>query len=127
MQDNYNNFNSNQYSNNNGFYPGYAVNNGVSHFDGGLFELVVLRIIGTIVTVLSLGILLPWVYCRFYRWEVNHTVIDGRRLVFTGSAIGLFSQWIKWLILSFITLGIYGFWVNIKLKKWRTKHTHFVN
>lgn len=127
MQDNYNNFNNNQYSNNNEFYPGYAVNNGVSYFDGGLFELVVLRIIGTIVTVLSLGILLPWAYCRVYNWEAKHTVIDGRRLVFTGSAVGLFGQWIKWLILSLITFGIYGFWVNIKLKKWRTKHTHFVN
>ena len=126
MQDNYNNF-SNRNSTNNGFYPGYAVNDGVSYFDGGLLQLIILKVIGLIVTVLSFGILMPWAYCRVYSWEASHTVIDGRRLVFTGSAIGLFSQWIKWLLLSLITFGIYGFWVDIRLKQWRTKHTHFRN
>lgn len=126
MQDNYSNFNDRNYTNN-GYYPGYAVNDGVSYFDGGLLELIILKVIGGIVTFFSFGLLMPWAYCRIYSWEASHTVIDGRRLVFTGSAISLFSQWIKWLLLSFITLGIYGFWVNIKLKKWRTKHTHFRN
>ncbi len=60
-----------------------------------------------------------------YDWEIKHTVIDGRRLMFTGTAIGLFTNWIKWLLLTFITLGIYGFWVSIALQKWKTKHTHF--
>ena len=43
---------------------------------------------------------------------------------------GLF-QLIGWKILGFLvticTLGIYAFWVSIDLKKWKTKHTHFVN
>nr|DAM74194.1 MAG TPA: hypothetical protein [Caudoviricetes sp.] len=25
-----------------------------------------------------------------------------------------------------LTFGIYGFWVNIKLRQWKTMHTHFV-
>ncbi|WP_243841944.1 DUF898 family protein [Salinibacterium sp. ZJ77] len=29
--------------------------------------------------------------------------------MFTGSATGLFGHWIKWLLLSIITLGIYDF------------------
>jgi len=62
-----------------------------------------------------------------YGWEAKHTVIEGRRLEFTGTAAGLFGQWVKWLLLSIITIGIYSFWVNIKLKKWRTEHTRFQN
>jgi uncharacterized membrane protein YjgN (DUF898 family) len=60
-----------------------------------------------------------------YRWEASHTVINSQRLRFDGSAVSLFGQWIKWLLLTIITLGIYGFWLEIKLKQWRTKHTHF--
>lgn len=62
-----------------------------------------------------------------YGWKINHTVIEGRRLKFTGTAVGLFGNWIKWLLLSIITLGIYGFWVRIALEKWRVKNTIFVN
>jgi uncharacterized membrane protein YjgN (DUF898 family) len=61
----------------------------------------------------------------YYGWEINHTVVEGKRLKFTGSAIGLFGNWIKWLLLTIITLGIYGFWVNIAVKKWKAKHTIF--
>jgi len=60
-----------------------------------------------------------------YRWEARHTVINGRQLVFDGTAVGLFGLWIKWLLLCLITLGIYSLWVNISLKKWKVKHTHF--
>ena len=58
-------------------------------------------------------------------WETKHTVIEGRRLKFEGTAISLFGQWIKWLLLILITLGIYSFWVSIKMKQWIVKHTYF--
>ncbi len=96
-----------------------------SHFDGGLLQLVGWTILGTLVTVLTLGICYPWSYTMLYRWEAGHTVINGRRLVFDGTATQLFGMWIKWLLLTIITLGIYGFWVGIALKKWRVKHTRF--
>ncbi|MBO5752164.1 MAG: DUF898 family protein, partial [Proteobacteria bacterium] len=34
-------------------------------------------------------------------------------------------KWIIWALLTIITLGIYSFWLNIKLKQWKIKHTHF--
>lgn len=48
-----------------------------------------------------------------------------KRLAFDGTAIGLFGNWIKWFLLSIITLGIYSFWLQIKLKKWIVSHTHY--
>lgn len=60
-------------------------------------------------------------------WKVKHTVIDGHRLYFDGTAMQLFGNWIKWLILTVITLGIYSFWLNIKLEQWITEHTHHLD
>ena len=61
-----------------------------------------------------------------YNWEIKHTVINGQRLYFDGTALQLFGNWIKWFLLCVITLGIYSFWVQIAIRKWKTKHTHFV-
>ena len=83
------------------------------------------RILGCLITFMTLGICYPWACCMIYSWETKHTVINGRRLRFNGTAIGLFGNWIKWLLLTIITFGIYGFWLSIKLKKWKVAHTQF--
>jgi len=98
-----------------------------SYFDGGLFGLVCYKILGFFVTLITLGICLPWAYTMVYSWEAKHTVINGKRLTFDGSAASLFAHWLLWWFLTFITLGIYGFWVGIKVKQWKVKHTHFEN
>ena len=98
-----------------------------SYFDGGLFQLIGWRILGGLITLVTLGICYPWAVCMIYNWEVKHTVIDGKRQYFDGKAIQLFGNWIKWLLLCIVTLGIYSFWLEISLKKWRTMHTHFAN
>lgn len=96
-----------------------------SYFDGGLAQLVGYRILGILVSALTIGICLPWAFCMIYRWEAKHTVINGNRLYFDGTAVQLFGNWIKWYLLTLITFGIYGFWLSIKLKKWQVKHTSF--
>ncbi len=101
--------------------------NNNSYFDGGLLQLIGWRLLGGLVTSLTLGICLPWAICMEYRWEAKHTVVDGRRLTFDGTAVQLFGSWIKWLLLCIITFGIYSFWVAIAIKKWKVKHTHFAN
>jgi uncharacterized membrane protein YjgN (DUF898 family) len=98
-----------------------------SYFDGGLLQLIGWKVLGYLITVVTLCICAPWAICMVYSWEVKHTVVDGKRLRFDGSAVGLFGTWIKWLLLCIITLGIYSFWIQIDLKKWKTKHTHFAN
>ena len=97
-----------------------------SYFDGGLLQLIGYRILGFLVTFLTLGICAPWAICLVYNWETKHTVINGQRLHFNGTAVGLFGHWIKWLLLTIVTLGIYIFWLSIALKKRKTKHTHFM-
>jgi uncharacterized membrane protein YjgN (DUF898 family) len=98
---------------------------GSSYFDGGLLSLIGWKILGGLITVLTLGICYPWALCMVYGWKIKHTVIEGRRQKFSGSTIGLFGNWIKWLLLCIITLGIYSFWLGIALEKWKVKHTSF--
>lgn len=91
--------------------------NNSSYFDGGLLQFLAWTILGAIITVCTFGLCLPWAYCMIYRWETEHTVINRRRLLFDGKATQLFGNWIKWWLLTLITLGIYGFWLGIKLKQ----------
>ncbi|EHY2315955.1 hypothetical protein LBY98_002452 [Listeria monocytogenes] len=100
-------------------------NGRTSFFDGGLLQYIGWTILGTLVTICTIGIYYPWALCMVYGWKINHTVIEGRRLKFQGSAVGLFGHWIKWLFLTIITIGIYGFWVFIKLEDWKVKNTIF--
>ncbi|MHC5228390.1 DUF898 family protein [Enterococcus sp. LJL99] len=97
-----------------------------SFFDGGLASYVVTAIIAWLITVVTFGICAPWGICIMYRWKIEHTVIDGRRCQFTGTAMGLFGNWIKWLLLTIITLGIYSFWLHIKLEQWKVSHTRLM-
>lgn len=98
-----------------------------SFFDGGLLSWLCWTILGIFITTVTFGICYPWSLCMIYGWRINHTVIDGHRMQFNGSALGLFGNWIKWLFLSIITLGIYAFWVHIKLLDWKAKNTYFIN
>jgi len=96
-----------------------------SYFDGGLMQLTGWNLLGTLIIISTLGIAYPWALCMTYGWKVNHTVIEGRRLRFNGTGIGLWGNWIKWFFLMVITFGIYGFWVGIALEKWIVKNTSF--
>lgn len=96
-----------------------------SYFDGTLLQLIGWSILGSLITLFTLGICFPWAIVAIYRWEARHTVINGHRLRFDGTAMGLFGNWILWLILSIITFGLYGLWVGIALRKWKIKNTRF--
>lgn len=96
-----------------------------SYFDGGLLQLWGWKILGALVTLITVGICYPWALCMVYNWKIKHTTINGHRLRFTGKAIQLFGNWIKWLLLCLITAGIYSLWLGIALEKWKVKHTEF--
>ena len=98
-----------------------------SYFDGGLADSIGYSIVALAIAFFTLGICTPWSICIMQSWKAKHTIINGHRLQFTGSAIGLFGHWIKWFFLTIITFCIYSFWLNIKMQQWITKNTHFVN
>jgi uncharacterized membrane protein YjgN (DUF898 family) len=80
-----------------------------------------------LLTVITLGIGAPWAVAYRQRWLISHTKIKGKRLTFDGTGGQLFGNYIKWRLLSLITLGIYGaFFLPIRMQQWVAKHTSFV-
>ena len=95
-----------------------------STWDGGVFETVINSIAASLIITFTCGIATPWAICYMIRFIVSHAVIDGKRLVFTGTGGSLFGNWIKWFLLTIITCGIYGFWVTPRLYRWIASNIH---
>ena len=95
-----------------------------SKFTGRLIGLIGITILEILISALTFGLGTPWAVCIKERWLADHTIIDGRQVVFDGTGFQLFGTYIKWLLLTIITLGIYAFWLTIKMKQWVVKHTH---
>ena len=97
-----------------------------SKFNGGLLGMIGIGILQGIIIVCTLGIGVPWAICLKERWYAKHTVIDDRQVTFDGTGMQLFGNYIKWFLLTIITIGIYSFWLSLKMKAWVVKHTHLV-
>ena len=100
-------------------------NSGRFRFDGGAATYFGTGLLAFLITVLTLGICYPFALVLRERWRAKHTYIDGQQLCFTGSAVGLFAMWVKWLLLLFVTFGIYGFWVGPRIQRWKVENTDF--
>ena len=94
-------------------------------FDGGAADYLGTAILAFLVTLFTLGIALPYAIVLRQRWRAKHTIIDGQRLAFLGTGVSLFGNWVKWLLLIIVTLGIYSFWVAPRLVKWVVENTDF--
>lgn len=92
-------------------------------FDGGAATYWGTAVLGGMITLFTAGICYPFALVLMERWRAKHSFIDGAQLKFTGSAIGLFGRWIVWLLLMFVTLGIYSFWVAPRIQKWKWENT----
>lgn len=98
-----------------------------STWDGSVFDTVVNSIAASLICVLTCGIGAPWAICYIMKFVIGHAVIDGKRMRFDGTGGQLFGNWLKWLLLTFITCGIYSFWVTPRLYKWVASHIHTAN
>lgn len=98
-----------------------------SYFDGNTWQLIGYRILSALLCGITLGIAYPWTLCMVQKWEVKHTVINGRRLKFTGEGHQLIGKYILWVFLTIITFGIYGIWLGLGMKKWVVKHTVYAD
>lgn len=94
-------------------------------FDGGAGTYVGTAILALLVTFCSLGFAFPFALVLRQRWQAKHTFVEGRQLQFTGTGWGLFGNWIKWFLLTLVTLGIYSFWVGPRIVKWTVEHQEF--
>ena len=97
-----------------------------SKFTGGAISRAARLWAVSLITIITLGLACPAMYCWFMRWQTSHTYLNGRKLEFDGKGGQLFGKYILWTILSIITLGLYYiFAARVNMIVWQTKHTHF--
>ena len=94
-----------------------------SYFDGGLLGLIGINILNGLITFATFGIGAALGEKMVIEWEARHTVIDSRRLIFTGTGGNLFIKYLVWGLLSSITCGIYALFVPVKRIKWEIERT----
>ena len=66
-------------------------------------------------------------YCEVVKrkYELSHTVVDGRRLKFIGTAAGIWKINILWNIITFFTVFTFTFFKSMKIRKWVIENTIF--
>ena len=57
-----------------------------------LIELIGWNILNILLTLVTLGIGAPWGKCMLLRYEIEHTVLNGKRLKFIGNGGNLFVE-----------------------------------
>lgn len=63
-----------------------------SYFDGNGFQLMGWNILSVIIIFITFGFGAAWASCLKLRWETSHTVVNGKRLYFNGTAVQLFGK-----------------------------------
>ena len=106
--------------------PGKIDLDGPSYFDGKLHQLFGWTLLGILVSVVTVFICFPLAYGWIVKWEAKHTVICGYRQVFDGRAGSLIPRWMLWMLLTILTLTIYGWWNPIRLRKWKVARLKLV-
>jgi uncharacterized membrane protein YjgN (DUF898 family) len=102
-----------------------ARNSGRFYFDGGPVSYVRTGIMAGLLTICTFGIGFPFALVLLERWRAKHTYIDGQRLKFSGTGMGLFALMIQLFLLCIITFGIYSFWVVPRIQAWKVENTDF--
>lgn len=100
-------------------------NSGRFGFDGDGIGYVRTRLGALAITVLTLGFGVPYALVLVKRWNAQHLVLGGSRVVFTGRAGDLMPDWVRWWPCVVLTLGCYGFVVFPRVISWVWENTDY--
>ena len=96
-----------------------------SKYTGGAFKRLLINLGVLLGSLFTLGIAYPFLVCIKEKWLKSHTFVNGRQLEFDGNGAQLIGKYIIWLLLSFVTFGIYAsLRLPLNMQRWKTKHTH---
>ena len=87
-----------------------------SKFTGGLLGDIGISLLCTLITLITLGLGLPWAICIRERWYAKHTIIDGDGLVFDGKGIQLFALHLVAFLLFIIPVAVFILFCILYLK-----------
>ena len=97
-------------------------------FNGEGGSLFGVWIVGALLMMVTFYIYTPWFMCKLRKWFYTHTQIEENgqpagQLDFVGEGGDLFGTWIGGVLLTIITLGIYGAWFECNLSRFWLQNT----
>ena len=101
-------------------------NDNKSDWIGSIATLFFIKIVKDFLSIISISFLNTAYEIRSYKYDIEHTIIDGKRLRFYGKTKDVFVIRIKRLFFGILTLGIYLLFNRFKFKRWLCENTHFV-
>ena len=96
---------------------------GDSYFTGSVGSYFLVILLTRLLTIISFGLLSPVSHVIRLKWELEHTVVNRKVVIFNGSAGEFFIKKIGWLLLGAITFGIYTLWIPAKTLRWQVSNT----
>lgn len=90
------------------------------HGNGG--ELFSILIVQGLLSIITLGIYIPWAMVRYYKYMTEKTTLDGKSFAFEGTGGEVFSLYFVQELLTLITAGIYAPVANLKITEYFTKN-----
>jgi len=79
-----------------------------SRFDGRWTEQLAKAFIAVFVSIITCLLGSWWAFMWYLRWFYSKSTINGKKLEFRGTGKAYFKKSIIWLLLSIVTVGIYG-------------------
>lgn len=84
-------------------------------------------IVGSLLTVLTLGIYSPWLSVKLRGMMTNNTRFGSAELSYDGNGRELFGIWWKGVLLTIVTFGIAWFWLQANMQRYHFAHTRLGN
>ena len=85
-----------------------------------LQDLVTILFLYLGVAVIGVGFAL--VNFIYLEWTINHVAIYGSGLEYVGRTVDKYCHFVKWILLTFLTVGAYALLIPLRIKEWRMKN-----
>ena len=94
-----------------------------SFYDGPAGEYLGQGLVASLLIVLSCGISQPWQRVRLIKFDLEHSVVNGDRMIFEGTGAQNWDENSINSILTVVTCGIYASWGIARMNRWVYRHT----
>ncbi len=94
-------------------------------FRGRAKEFMRIFIPGVLLSVITLGLYLPFFWSNARRFLVNNAYFGTVPFEFDGRGEDLFGRYVRAILLSIVTFGIYWFWFAAERQRYYWAHTTF--
>ena len=95
------------------------------HLSGSAVPFAKAFWIGTLLTIVTIGLYGPVMSSRMHRIITNNTHVGTQALVYQGTDGEYWRIAIKGILLTIVTLGFYSFWLRARLDRFMMENTRF--